>query len=124
MKGKLSVCDDLLFVWSTCHLILLPGLIIRDDVSYVMLSFNPNEGLIAQRTRGRPRKITGDVVSSDDTENLIQMFDSNKFERNGKHHMLLIFMFASDQEIRQLYMHPEVAMIDTTFKTNRQKKNY
>lgn len=87
----------------------------RSDVSYIMVTYHPVEGLIATTTKGRPSKLP--VENGNDPKSL---YDANKLSGNKK--MLLIFLFASDEELRLLMMHPELLVCDTTFKTNKQKK--
>jgi hypothetical protein len=48
------------------------------------------------------------------------LYEQNKME-NGKR-LLLIFLFASNEELRLIMMHPEFMACDTTFGTNKQKK--
>ena len=48
------------------------------------------------------------------------MYDANNVE--GEERLLLFFLYASDEEMRLLRMHPEFCSCDTTFGTNDEKK--
>jgi hypothetical protein len=79
------------------------------------VTYHPGEGLIATTSKGRPAKIKSD--GDLDPE---ELYRSNLLK--GEQKLLLIFLFASDEELRLVMMHPEFFAFDTTFQTNKQKK--
>jgi hypothetical protein len=71
--------------------------------------------LIAKRGAGRPTNL--EILKGCDPAAL---YNENKL--SGGKRLLLIFLFASDEELRLIMMHPEFLASDTTFGTNKQKK--
>jgi hypothetical protein len=73
--------------------------------------------MVATKGKGRPTKL---AVGFDKVAAAKALYQANALK--GGERLLLIFLFASDEELRLLMMHPECLMVDTTFKTNKQKK--
>jgi len=87
----------------------------RKDVSYVMITYRPDEGLMSKRRAGRPTKIPPPPEFDP-----AKLYEENKLK--GGKRMLLIFCFASDEELRSMMMHPEFISCDTTFGTTKKKQ--
>lgn len=85
----------------------------RTDVSYLLVTYDPVDGLIAKRSAGRPPKKLVIPEGCDPQ----QLYDQHKMQ-DGKR-LLLIFLFASDEELRLLMMHPEFIACDTTLVNRR-----
>ena len=51
---------------------------------------------------------------------LIDVYRSNKLR--GEDRLLVLFLYASDEELRLLRMHPEMIQAETTHGTNNAKK--
>ena len=51
---------------------------------------------------------------------LIDVYESNKLE--GQDRLLVLFVYASEEEMRLLRMHPDMIQADTTSSTNNVKK--
>jgi hypothetical protein len=62
------------------------------------------DGFIAASSKGRPSKLP--LEEGTDPESL---YHANHLQGNQK--LLLIFLFASDEEIRLVLMHPEVLFV-------------
>jgi len=79
------------------------------------VTYDPVNGILAN-PRGRPAfRLEGNL--EDEAKDL---YKANKL--TGSKKLLHIILWASDEEIRQLKMHPHCMVVDTTFKTNKSKK--
>jgi hypothetical protein len=74
--------------------------------------------MIVTRGKGRPPKKVV-VEEGCDPESI---YNSNKLNAAGGQRLLLVLLFASDEELRLLLMHPEFLAADTTNKTNKENK--
>ncbi|KAG7365074.1 hypothetical protein IV203_038277 [Nitzschia inconspicua] len=92
----------------------------RKDVCWLMVTFNPEEGLLLQATAKDRQKLLR--LNRNDVEytKFEKLHSDNKL--TGRQKLLLIFMFASVEETRLLYMHPEAISCDVTFGTENTKK--
>jgi hypothetical protein len=92
----------------------------RNDVSYVLVAYDPIMGIIMQCKRKQLKEAVQSVNHAPANQNAAALYDSSGMI-NGER-LLLIFLFASDDEIRMMYMHPEAVGCDTTFGTENSKK--
>jgi len=74
--------------------------------------------MIATRGKGRPRKKI-EIEEGCDPKSL---YNAHKLNSGENEKLLLILLFASNEELRLLLMHPEFFAADTTNKTNKEKK--
>jgi MULE transposase domain len=86
----------------------------RTDVSYCMISYDRCDGLVLLQKHSR-KKLS--LPSIEEAADLHRQCGFNDHER-----LLLIFLFASDEEFRLLSMHPEILAVDTTFGVERSKR--
>ena len=86
----------------------------RDDVSYCLVSYDRANGLIFLK-RDSHKKL--DLPSLTEAADLHQRCGFNDDEE-----MILVFLFASNEEFRHLIMHPEFLACDTTFGVENTKK--
>jgi MULE transposase domain len=86
----------------------------RSDVSFAMIFYDRFNGLMLLRKNERKQ------LTVPSLEDATKLHLECGFEEHQK--MLLIFLFASDEEFRQLMMHPEVLACDTTFGVEKSKK--
>ncbi|KAG7369893.1 MULE transposase domain containing protein [Nitzschia inconspicua] len=92
----------------------------RTDVCWAMMTFNPEVGVLLQATvkdRKEQMKLDRD---ENEYQRFRQLHHQNKLSSSQK--MLLIFLFATVEEMRLLQMHPESISCDVTFGTENTKK--
>jgi len=99
----------------------------RKDVNYLYVTFSPTEGLLVMSSRQKKdlkkevKRNKVDLSGSQMTnQELAEIYKTNQLGNGGR--LLLIFMFASNEEMRLVRMYPEFCACDTTFGTNKQKK--
>ena len=83
---------------------------------------NPTEGLLmmTRKDRNQTLKSVSNVPGSELDIKLQSLYDANNLQ--GSQRLLLFFLYASDEEMQLLRMHPEFCSCDTTFGTNNEKK--
>lgn len=86
----------------------------RDDVSYCMVSYDRLDGLVLLQKKSRKK------VPLPTIEEAAELHRTCGFSDHER--LMLIFLFASDEEFRLLSMHPEILACDTTFGVERSKK--
>ena len=96
----------------------------RDEVSYLIVTYDPVDGIISRGKTGgrRPTKkfnVDPAVVTSPTPQELCE---SNLLRQDEGDKLLLVFMFGHDEEMRLATMHPEFMAADTVNKTNKEKK--
>ena len=94
----------------------------RDDVSYLYITFHPSDGLILLTGKDRTRRLLEMRKNIDvpPTCNVQSIWDDSKLGSEGR--LLVIFLYASKEELHLLRMYPEICAVDTTFGTNVNKK--
>ena len=94
----------------------------RNDVNYLYVTYRPDEGMLMMTQK--QRKQVKDFRSGKNTKeldhSLQQLYVANTL--SGDDRLLLFFLYASEEEIRLVRMHPEFVCCDTTFGTNNEKK--
>jgi hypothetical protein len=86
----------------------------RNDVSFAMLSYDRVNGLMLLRKKDRKQ------LNVPSLEEATKLHLECGFDDHQK--LLLIFLFASDEDFRNLVMHPEVLACNTTFGVEHSKK--
>jgi hypothetical protein len=86
----------------------------RNDVSYCMVSYDRCNGLVLLQKKTRTKL---SLPAMEEAADLHRNYGFRDDER-----LLLIFLFASNEEFRLLSMHPEVLACDTTFGVEKSKK--
>lgn len=101
----------------------------RSDVAYLAVTYSPTEGLMLSMKNNQRKKLNTDLYlnrtsydekSLSTRKDLDQIYASSMCGKSGR--LLLIFLFASSEELRMVRMFPEFCACDTTFGTNKQKK--
>jgi len=87
------------------------------NVSYLTVTYHPDEGMLASRGRGQPSKRL--VPPANASPSPQEMYEARKLSTAQGERLILIFMFAHDEEIRLVKMHPEVFASDTTSGTTK-----
>ena len=87
----------------------------RDDVDYLYVTYHPEDGMILIKGKDVKRKCT-----TQDDGQLRKVWNENMLSTNGR--LLVIFLFATKEERRHTRMHPEFCAADTTFGTEKTKK--
>ena len=85
-----------------------------------MMTYSMEEGIIVQSRRGQPRRVTMDPEETTPTPQ--ELFQQSSLNEGDK--LLLIFMFAHDEEIRMLIMHPEVIGVDVVAGVSHKKRDW
>jgi hypothetical protein len=88
----------------------------RKDVSFVNITFHKTHGLllITNKERRQYRNYS--------MEDLNRLYDDNKARLGPDGWLLVMFVFAGEEEMRLIRMHPEFIACDTTFGTNNEIK--
>lgn len=92
----------------------------RNDVIFLSVTYSKDQGLLlltSAQTKRATRKIRSIELEDDsdvlNSEEFKKMYQSNQL--SGSSRLLLIFLFASEEEIRRVRMFPEYCACDTTF---------
>ena len=102
----------------------------RSDVAFLTVCYSPTDGLMLSmsdtQTRLNHEVYLSGITYNDKTlqpeSNLVQLYNSSIGASGSTRKLLLIFMFATTEELRLIRMFPEFCCCDTTFGTNREKK--
>ena len=77
----------------------------RPEVSYLYVTFSPLDGLLLLTAKERKQ-----YKKRKDDSDLLNLFNAHKLGSTGK--LLLIFLYASNEELRLVRMHPEFVSCD------------
>ncbi|KAG7371399.1 MULE transposase domain containing protein [Nitzschia inconspicua] len=92
----------------------------RTDVCWAMMTFDPQAGVLLESTvKDRKNQLKLDR-NSEENARFRLLHNQNRLSSSQK--LLLIFLFATVEEMRLLQMHPESISCDVTFGTENTKK--
>ena len=91
-------------------------------MSYLYVTFHPNDGLILLTGKYMTKRLLEirKYINVPPTYNRQSIWDDSKLGSEGI--LLLIFLYASKEELRLFHMNPETCTVDKTFGTNVNKK--
>ena len=94
----------------------------RGDVNFLYVTYRPDEGMLmmTQKKRKQVKDFSSGKNKKELDQSLKQLYIANTL--SGDDRLLLFFLYASEEEMRLVRMHPEFACCDTTFGTNNEKK--